>query len=80
MRRYATATCPKTQSEVDWMYLSPPMPLEPGPRTGHCRLGADDLVAYETGASRISTADFAIAQLDEAECPKHSRTRFTVAY
>jgi putative NADH-flavin reductase len=56
------------------------MMLEPGPRTGHYRLGADDLGANETGASRISTADFAIALLDEAERPKHSRARFTVAY
>jgi len=48
--------------------------------TGHYRLGADDLVADETAAPRISPADFAVAPLDEAERPKRSRTRFTVAY
>jgi uncharacterized protein len=47
---------------------------------GRYRLGADDLIADETGASHISTADFAVALLDEAERPKHSRIRFTVAY
>jgi putative NADH-flavin reductase len=73
------ATC-RAESEVDWTYLSPPMLLEPGQRTGHYRLGTDDLITDATGASRISTADFAIALLDEAERPKHSGTRFTVAY
>lgn len=38
------------------------------------------LVVSVAGAFRISTADFAIALLDEAELPKHGRTRFTVAY
>lgn len=38
------------------------------------------LVVTVAGASRISTSDFAIALLDEAERPKHGRTRFTVAY
>jgi putative NADH-flavin reductase len=38
------------------------------------------LVVSVAGAFRISTADFAIALLDEAEPPKHGRTRFTVAY
>ena len=33
-----------------------------------------------TGESRISTADLAVALLDEAERPKHHRTRFTVGY
>jgi uncharacterized protein len=73
------AAC-QAESEVDWTYLSPPMLLEDGPRTGHYRLGADDLVTDETGMSRISNADLAVALLDEAERPKHSRTRFTVAY
>jgi putative NADH-flavin reductase len=53
---------------------------EPESQLGRYRLGADDLVAGETGAYHISTADFAIALLHEAERPKHSRTRFTVAY
>lgn len=73
------AVC-RTESEVDWAYLSPPMSLEPGSRTGRYRLGADDLVADESGTSRITNADLAVALLDEAERPKHHRTRFTVGY
>ena len=73
------AVC-REPSDVDWAYLSPPVLLEPGPRTGHYRLGADDLVADASGVSRISNADLAVALLDEAERPKHHRTRFTVGY
>lgn len=70
----------QAESEVDWTYLSPPMSLEPGPRTGRYRLGADDLLTGADGESRISTADLAVALLDEAERPKHHRVRFTVGY
>ncbi|MEV7097529.1 NAD(P)H-binding protein [Amycolatopsis sp. NPDC051045] len=65
---------------VDWTYASPPLLLEPGERTGHYRLGGDDLLADAGGRSAISMEDFAIALLDEAERPRHHRTRFTVAY
>jgi putative NADH-flavin reductase len=68
------------QVDVDWAYLSPPMSLEPGPRTGRYRLGADDLVVDASGTSRITNADLAVALLDEAARPKHHRTRFTVGY
>jgi len=32
------------------------------------------------GKSRISIEDFAVAVLDEAETPRHTRSRFSVAY
>ncbi|GAA2813266.1 NAD(P)-dependent oxidoreductase [Crossiella cryophila] len=64
---------------VDWTYLSPPMLLEPGVRTGRYRVGKDDLLINEQGESAISMEDFAVALLDEAEQPRH-RGRFTVAY
>lgn len=70
----------RAESEVDWAYLSPPALLEPGPRTGRYRLGADDLFVDESGTSRITNADLAVALLDEAERPKHHRVRFTVGY
>ena len=73
------AVC-RGQTGVDWAYLSPPAFLEPGPRTGRYRLGADDLVVDASGTSRITNADLAVALLDEAERPKHHRTRFTVGY
>ena len=69
-----------TETRVDWTYLSPAAMLEPGERTGRYRLGADTLVADEHGISRISMEDFAVAVLDEAETPKHTRQPFTVGY
>jgi putative NADH-flavin reductase len=65
---------------ADWTYVSPPALLEPGERTGRYRLGADELLVDADGNSAISTADFAVALLDEAERPAHRRSRFTVAY
>lgn len=65
---------------ADWTYVSPPALLEPGERTGRYRLGTDELLVDAEGNSTISTADFAVALLDEAERPTHRRTRFTVGY
>jgi uncharacterized protein len=60
--------------------VSPGALLEPGERTGHYRLGGDELLVDEQGASRITMEDFAIAMLDEAESPRHPRQRFTAAH
>jgi putative NADH-flavin reductase len=68
------------ETEADWTYLSPPALLEPGSRTGRYRLGADELVIGPDGSSAISMEDLAVALLDEAEQPRHRRTRFTVGY
>ncbi|GAB2690606.1 NAD(P)-dependent oxidoreductase [Kitasatospora kifunensis] len=68
------------ETEADWTYLSPPALLEPGTRTGHYRLGADELVIGPDGSCAISMEDLAVALLDEAEQPRHRRTRFTVGY
>jgi putative NADH-flavin reductase len=67
------------EERVDWVYVSPPASLTPGERTGRYRLGRDELLTDERGESRISMEDFAVALVDEAESPRHSRTRFTVA-
>ena len=61
-------------ADINWTYLSPAPLLLPGERTGTYNTGSD----YPAG-ERISTADYAIAILDEVETPKHQRTRFTVA-
>lgn len=68
------------EAEVDWTYVSPPASLTDGPRTGVYRTGLDTLLVDDEGKSRISTADFAFAVLDEVEQPRHTRRRFTVAY
>ncbi|WP_251022933.1 NAD(P)H-binding protein [Streptomyces sp. ISL-10] len=72
--------CRAAGAGADWTYLSPPALLEPGERTGDYRLGGDELLADSDGRSFISMEDFAVALLDEAEHPRHRRTRFTVAY
>ncbi len=66
---------------VRWTYLSPAELIEPGARRGGgYRLGGDDLVQDDTGASRISYDDFAAAVLDEVEQPEHVGRRFTLGY
>lgn len=66
--------------DIDWVFLSPAADFFPGERTGKYRTGKDDLLTDEKGDSRISTADYAIAMIDELEQPRHHKERFTVAY
>ena len=68
------------EKNVDWTYLCPAAKLVPGERTGNYRKGKDRLVVDANGKSVISMEDLAVALLDEAETPRHSRERFTVAY
>ena len=68
------------ETGVEWTFLSPAALLVPGPRTGKFRVGGDRLIVDETGESRISVADYAMAMIDEVERPQHSRRRFTVGY
>ncbi|MEV7197440.1 NAD(P)H-binding protein [Streptomyces sp. NPDC093510] len=67
-------------TDVPWSYVSPSALFEPGARTGVFRLAADELLVAPDGSSSISMEDLAVALLDEAEHPKHHRTRFTVGY
>ena len=68
------------ETRVDWAYLSPAAQFAPGERTGNYRLGTDELLLDTDGNSTISMEDLAVVLVDEAECPKHHRTRFTAAY
>lgn len=68
------------ENGVDWVFLSPAAILAPGERTGKFRVGKDRLLTGDDGQSRISIEDYAVAMLDEAENPRHSRERFSVAY
>jgi len=70
----------KQQDDLDWTVLSPAMMIEPGERTGKFRLGTDQVVADENGDSKISTADYAVAMINELENPAHIKQRFTLAY
>ncbi|MEO6917682.1 MAG: NAD(P)-dependent oxidoreductase [Collimonas sp.] len=70
----------RTETAVDWTFLSPPAMFAPGERTGKFRVGQNQLMADAQGKSHISMEDYAIALLDEIEQPKHLKQRFTVAY
>jgi len=70
----------RKEKELEWTFLSPPSSIAPGERTGHYRVGKDQLLKNKEGESKISTQDYAIAMLDELEHPQHIRERFTVAY
>jgi uncharacterized protein len=76
----ALAAYEQAETDVDWVYVSPAALLEPGERTGKYRVGTDELLTDDHGRSRITMEDFAIAMLDEAEHPKHSRERFTAGH
>ncbi|CAN7200605.1 NAD(P)-dependent oxidoreductase [Devosia sp. LjRoot3] len=66
--------------DLDWTYVSPPLEIKAGERTGKFRLGEDQLLRDAEGNSRISEADFAVAILDELEQGRYVRRRFTAAY
>jgi putative NADH-flavin reductase len=70
----------REEPTLDWTLLSPAEILSPGARTGHFRLGGDQVLVDEKGESRISVEDYAVAFLDELDSPRHHRERFSVAY
>lgn len=70
----------RAEPDLDWVFLSPSADFAPGERTGHFRLGGDQLLRNAQGKSHISMEDFAIATVDEVEQHAHSRQRFTVRY
>lgn len=63
---------------ADWTYVSPPLFIAPGERTGSYRRGTTTLLLDPDGTSSISVEDFAIAVVDELETPGGER-HFTVA-
>ena len=70
----------KTETTLDWTFVSPAILLVPGEATGKFRLGKDSPVFDDKGESKITVGDLAVAILDEAEQGKHIRQRFTAAY
>ncbi|SFI96986.1 hypothetical protein SAMN04515648_2222 [Phyllobacterium sp. CL33Tsu] len=70
----------RSETALDWTFVSPPFELVPGERTGKYRQGKDEPVFSADGKSTISTSDLAVAILDEAEKPAHAQERFTVGY
>jgi uncharacterized protein len=66
--------------DLDWTYVSPAGVIGPGERTGEFRVGGDQLLVDDSGQSRISIPDYAIAFADELEDGEAFRRRITVAY
>lgn len=62
-----------------WTHACPPALLAPGIRTGRYIRGHDSVLIDQNGHSAISMEDFAIALVDEAENPRATGDRFTVA-
>ena len=67
-------------STVNWTYFSPSAEMTAGQRTGQFRTGTNELILDSDGTSKISLEDVAVAVLDEAEQPRHSRSVFTAGY
>ncbi|MEO6104677.1 MAG: NAD(P)-dependent oxidoreductase [Pseudoxanthomonas sp.] len=67
------------ETEIDWVFVSPPPMLVPGERTGKYQIGGDDVPPMRDGQpASLSTDDLAVAVLDEIENPRHHRQRFSV--
>ncbi|MDZ7865559.1 NAD(P)-dependent oxidoreductase [Acidovorax sp.] len=69
----------RSETTLDWTFLSPPILLAPGERTGQYRLGTDAPLMNGQAPGGISVADLAVAIADELESPRHVQQRFTVA-
>lgn len=68
------------ETGLDWSFVSPPPLLVPGERSGNYRLGGDDMWPMVNGQpASITTADLAVAMVDEIEQARHLQRRFTVA-
>jgi putative NADH-flavin reductase len=67
------------EQELEWTFLSPPVFLAPGERTGRYRTGGEQPLMEGDKPAGISVRDMAQAILDEIGAPKHIRARFTVA-
>lgn len=70
----------RASTDVDWTYVSPAALIEDGGRSGHYRVGGDQLLVDADGRSRITVADYAAALLDRAERDDAPHRRITVAY
>ena len=67
-------------NDLDWGFMSPAAMIEPGPRTGKFRVGADSVIFDDKGQSKITAADYAVAMVNELEKNQFIQKRFTVAY
>lgn len=70
----------RTETALEWSFVSPAVFLEPGERKGGFRIGSDQVLMAGDKPASITVADLAVAIVDELETPRHVRQRFTVGY
>jgi len=66
-------------NSFDWSFVSPPLFMGPGERTGRYQLCGEELPMRGNVPAGISIEDLAVAILDEIEKPKRTRQHWTVA-
>ena len=67
------------RDDVLWTYVCPPFDFKAdGSRTGHYKIGKDEMLYNNEGKSTISYADYAIAMVDEAISGKNICKRISV--
>ena len=59
-----------SKSDTDWTFFAPPALIQPGQRTGKYRTSRDQLVIDASNNSSISAEDYAVALVDEIQCPQ----------
>ncbi len=69
----------QNDGKSNWSFFSPPALFEPGPKTGKYQLGDDFLLTDQSGQSKISMEDYAVAMIDIIEQNKFNQRRFTVS-
>lgn len=69
----------RSETALNWTLVSPAAMLQPGQRTGHYRLGGEQLLMDGDKPASISVQDLAVAVVDELETPRHPQQRFTAA-
>ncbi|MEZ8826551.1 NAD(P)-dependent oxidoreductase [Vibrio amylolyticus] len=70
----------QSDSPLNWTFVSPAAEIFPGEKLGRYRVGQDELISDDSGASRISVSDYAVAMIDELESASNTRKRIGVAY
>ncbi len=70
----------KDDKSLNVTFVSPAVELIDGVRTTHYAYGTNHLVYDKNFESRVSVQDLAHAILNEAENPKYTGSRFTIAY
>lgn len=69
----------RSNTTLDWTFLSPPAMLGQGEPGGAYRVGGEELLMDGERPAGIALEDFALAVADEIDAPRHLGARFTVA-